>query len=772
MRHLLCVLLLICGLSANAQDYNQLTDDGTFTQAGVNQQNHGRDSLASDKEIPIGLKVWTVDERFGERTAAEPDTLQHMFMNSIFTTGLRGEFNSLGNLGSPRINRIFIDRGMSQQFIFTQPYDFFVQPVSSFLFTNTLSPITNLTYNECGDRTNGEDHLTALFGVNAGKKLGVGFKFDYIYGRGYYNSQSTSHFNYSMYGSYLGDRYQAHILLSTNHQKVAENGGITDDRYITHPEAFDDNYRSTEIPTVFERNWNRNDNQHVFFSQRYSLGFTRKVKMTEEEIKARKFALASQKENDAAKAKEEARKKAEKEGRDFDEDAFDGKQTYGGRPDDAKIAGNEPADTIAKPSERISVDKAAADSILAQKAQTPVDTTWMKDEYVPVTSFIHTLKLDNYTRIYEAYETPENYYLNEYYSSYGKFTGDSIFDKTRHYELKNTFGMALLEGFNKWAKAGVRVFGTSDLRHFTLPNAEGGTSSYNEHNLSVGGQLIKTEGKMFHYNLTAETWLLGEDAGQLKIDATGDLNFRFLKDTVTLAARAYVHRVNPTFYYRHYHSRHFWWDNTSLSKEIRSHLEGLFTLGRTRTTLRVAYDNIQNYTYFAQKYTINEDYTRTGNTVSVKQASGNISLLTAQLSQDFTFGPLNWETQLTYQKSTDDDILAVPMINAYTNLYLHFRVARVLTVDLGADVRYFSKYKAPDYSPALGQFTVQDNGTNNVNVGNYPYVGVYANMHLKHTRFFLMYSHVNASPGNYFLTPHYPANGRILRFGLSWNFFN
>lgn len=772
MRHLLCVLLLMCGLSANAQDYNQLTDDGTFTQAGVNQQNHGRDSLASDKEIPIGLKVWTVDERFGERTAAEPDTLQHMFMNSIFTTGLRGEFNSLGNLGSPRINRIFIDRGMSQQFIFTQPYDFFVQPVSSFLFTNTLSPITNLTYNECGDRTNGEDHLTALFGVNAGKKLGVGFKFDYIYGRGYYNSQSTSHFNYSMYGSYLGDRYQAHILLSTNHQKVAENGGITDDRYITHPEAFDDNYRSTEIPTVFERNWNRNDNQHVFFSQRYSLGFTRKVKMTEEEIKARRFALASQKENDAAKAKEEARKKAEKEGRDFDEDAFDGKQTYVGRPDDAKIAGNEPADTIVKPSERISVDKAAADSILAQKTQTPVDTTWMKDEYVPVTSFIHTLKLDNYTRIYEAYETPENYYLNEYYSSYGKFTGDSIFDKTRHYELKNTFGMALLEGFNKWAKAGVRVFGTSDLRHFTLPNAEGGTSSYNEHNLSVGGQLIKTEGKMFHYNLTAETWLLGEDAGQLKIDATGDVNFRFLKDTVTLAAKAYVHRVNPTFYYRHYHSRHLWWDNTSLSKEIRSHLEGLFTLGRTRTTLRVAYDNIQNYTYFAQKYTINEDYTRTGNTVSVKQASGNISLLTAQLSQDFTFGPLNWETQLTYQKSTDDDILAVPMINAYTNLYLHFRVARVLTVDLGADVRYFSKYKAPDYSPALGQFTVQTNGSNNVEVGNYPYVGVYANMHLKHTRFFLMYSHVNASPGNYFLTPHYPANGRILRFGLSWNFFN
>lgn len=771
MRTLVTTLLLFVAVVVGAQDYNQITDDGTYTPAGANQRNRGRDSLASDKEVPIGIKVWTVDERFGERTMAEPDTLQHMYMNTIFTTGLRGEYNTLGNLGSPRINRIFTDRPMADQFIFTQPYDFFLTPVSKFLFTNTLSPITNITYNECGDRTNGEDHLSALFGVNAGKRFGAGFKIDYIYGRGYYNSQSTSHFDYTMYASYLGDRYQAHLLFSTNRQKVAENGGITDDRYITHPEAFDDNFRSSEIPTVFEQNWNRNSNSHIFLSHRYSLGFNRKVKMTEEEIKARKFALESQKENDAAKAKEEARKRAEKEGREFDEDEFDGKQTYAGRPSDAKIMGNEPTDTIAKPTERITVDKAAADSLVAKTTQQEVDTSWLKDEYVPVTSFIHTLKFDTYCRIYQAHQAPDSYYLNDYYDTDGVLS-DSIYDKTRHYELKNTFGIALLEGFNKWAKAGLKVFATSALRHFKLPNADGTFQSYSEHNVSIGGQLIKTQGTMFHYNVTGETWLLGEDAGQLKLDGTGELQFRFLKDTVKLAAKAYFYRVNPTFYYRHYHSRHLQWDNTSLDKEIRSHIEGLFTLGRTRTSLRVAYDNIQNYTYFAQSYTITEDYGRTDNTVSVQQASGNISLLTAQLAQDFTLGPLNWETQLTYQKSTDDDVLAVPSLNVYTNLYLHFKVAKVLSIDLGADLRWFSKYNAPDYSPALGQFTVQNNGDANVKVGNYPFVGIYANMQLKQARFFLMMSHVNASRGDYFLTPHYPTNGRILRFGVSWNFFN
>ena len=138
-------LIAFC-LPSVAQNYNQQTEDDTFTQNA--NQSQRRDSLGSgDKEIPKGLKVWTVDERFGERTAAVPDTVPYMYMNSIFTSGLRGEYNTLGNLGSPRINRIFIDRDEQEQFMFTQPYDYFITPVNKFQFTNTLSPITNLSYN-------------------------------------------------------------------------------------------------------------------------------------------------------------------------------------------------------------------------------------------------------------------------------------------------------------------------------------------------------------------------------------------------------------------------------------------------------------------------------------------------------------------------------------------------------------------------------------------------------------------------------------------------
>lgn len=757
---------------AQFDSFNQMDEDGNVTRRSTKQN---ADSLGTDKEIPKGIKVWTVDERFGDIRKAELDTVPHMFMNTIFGTGLRGEYNTLGNVGTPRINRVFIDRQDDGQFLFTQPYDYFVKPVSTFHFTNTLSPFTNLTYNTAGNRTNGEDHFTAKFGVNAGKRLGVGFNFDYIYGRGYYQNQSTSHFNYTMYGSYLGDRYQAHLLFSTNHQKVTENGGITDDNFVLHPESFDDDFATNEIPTVLENNWNRNDNQHVFLSHRYNVGFKRKVKMTEEEIEAKKFAMEAKRDSEERKRREEERRKAEDEGRDFNEDNVKEKKTYAGRPSDAKIAGNEPTatDSIGK-SGRINVDsKEMADSLAKVSAKAAADTMWMKDEYVPVTSFIHTMKLDNYKRIYQAYNTPADFYADNYVA--GPYAGDSIYDKTSHLRLQNTFAISMLEGFNKWAKAGVKAFVTSDLRRFVLPSSDSNTAttSYNEHNLSVGGQLSKTEGKTLHYNVTAETWLLGEDLGQLKIDGAVDLNFPLFGDTVTLAAKGFFHRNNPTFYYRHYHSRHFWWDNTSLSKELHSRVEGLFSYRKTNTTLRVAFDEIQNYTYLAMGYNIADDHSRKGNTMEVRQKGGAITLLTLSLAQNFKLGPLNWENVITYQKSTDNDVLPVPDLNIYTNLYLRFKIAQVLKCDFGADGRYFTKYYAPDYSPALGQYAVQT-GDNRVQTGNYPLVNIYANFHLKHTRFFVMMSHVNAGSGNrqYFLTPHYPLNQRVFRFGLSWNFFN
>lgn len=784
-RIIFCAVSTLFAFYSHAQTYNQMDESGNITQRNENDRFSHNDTTKNNKEVPKGLYVWTIDRKFGDIRPAQVDTMPHLYPNTTLVNGIYGEYNTIGNNYTPRINRIVIDRPLPSQFIFTQPYDYVMKEPDNFRFTNTLSPYTNISYDNCGDKTNGEDHIDALFAVNAGKKFGAGFDLNYAYARGYYANQNVSHFGATFFTSYLGDRYQMHAMFSTYHQKEALNGGIVDDNYITHPETFDDNFAENEIPTVLEKNWQRNNNQHFFLTHRYSIGFFKQVKMTDEEIKARKFAEQSKKEKEQRTQEDKDKKDDQQQLTSRRNKRETSKSIPMGRPDNAKIAGDEPVAgrSAADDSTRVKVgSQAQLDSIkMAQARQDSIDAT-MKKVYVPVTSFIHTLDLGNYDRIYQAYQTPEGYYGSTPYYNYNRdnaYSGDSIYDQTKMFSMKNTLAIAMLEGFNKYVKAGLKVFAAHELRKVEMPDCLAGDSAtaiwnkWTEHNVSIGGQLIKSQGRTLHFNLMAETWLVGEDAGQLKIDFSTDLNFRFLGDTVTLAAKAYLYRLNPTFYQRRYHSKYVWWNNEDMSKETRMRVEGLFSYRKTHTSLRVAIEEMQNYTYFGVSYDTSSEG-RTNMTTTVNQASGNINLMTLQLRQDFRLGPLNWENVITYQNSSNQDVLSVPDLNIFSNLYLKFRLVKELSVELGAYGYYFTKYYAPDFSPQLSQFAVQQNAESRVKIGGYPFFDAYANLHLKRTRFFLMFSHVNAGNGSkeYFLAPHYAQNGRIMRFGVSWNFFN
>ena len=759
------LFMFACAAMAQINDY----DDGFTVIDDTFNPNRARDSLKSNhKEVPKGLSIWTIDNMFGDRTAQLPDTAQYLFMNSIFTTGRYGEYNTTGNLGAPRIARIATDRNFKSAFPFTEPYGYFITPPSELRFTNTLSPITNLSFNSCGNKTNGEDHLKALFATNINKEAGIGFKFDYLYGRGYYQNQSTALFDYTMWGSYIGERYQAHLAMSFDHMKTNENGGITNDDYITHPEAYRESYAENEIPVLLTNNWNRTNAFHTTLSHRYNVGFYRKVPMTEQEKEAKRFALKAEKE----KREQEVLMKNKNT-----EKASTTTTKFTGRPDDAKVVGDLNNDSVKQALKRMAEqEKLLKDSLLALRDTAAADTSWFKDEYVPVTSFIHTLQLDNYKRTYIAYDTPSNMYMNRFTVPEHRALGDSLYDETSLFRLRNTLAIGLLEGFNKYVPMGAKVFISHDLRHYSLPAAyTNGMLSYNESDINAGAEIAKTTGTTLHYKLLGEFGLVGKHFGDIQLDGEGSLNLRLSRrDSIRVSLCAFYHLTTPTFYQRHYHSKHFWWDNDDLSKQMQTHLEGEFSLSRTHTTVRVAYDNFQNLTYAGVSYNRDTDYKVTEYVASIRQTSKNISLLTLALHQDFRTGILNWENRITFQKSTDDDILPVPAINVWSNLYLNFRIARVLKVHFGVDMRYFTEYYAPEYVPQISQYAVQENSEVKTKVGNYPIIDAYCNFMLKNCRFFVMMSHINAGTGTpkYFLTPHHPLNQRVLRLGLSWTFYN
>lgn len=624
------------------------------------------------QSLPPKLYMWHVSENLGNITRIAADTVYHLFQNTNLTEGMTGHYNYLGNLGAPRLSRLFFERRDNEPTIFLEPFSsFFVRP-DEFNFTNSNVPYTNLTYYKAGNKVNGEERFKSYFSVNVNKRLAFGFNIDYLYGRGYYNNQSTSFFNAGIFGSYIGDRYEATLLYNNYNMKMNENGGITDDRYITDPQAMasgSQTYESQNIPTVLDKSANNNKDFYIFLTQRYKLGFQREI----------------------AKA-----------------------------------------------------EKAENDTMPPQK------------EFVPVTSFIHTLKVERTRHRFTSEDNLKDFYPNTYI----KPGSLNVNDSTTYLGVKNTFGVALLEGFNKYAKAGLTAFVSHKFSNYYLMDKDSvSVDKYTEHEVFAGAELAKREGKVLHYHAIGEVGLLGQAIGQFRVKGDMDLNFRLWKDTVSFVARASVSNTLPSFYMRHYHSKHFYWDNDNMSKEFRTRIEGELNIDRWKTHLRAGVENIKNYTYFNQS-------------ALPEQAGGNIQVLSATLSQNFRLGIFHLDNEVTWQKSSNNTVLPLPELSLYHNFYLQTKLAKkVLSVQLGADVRYFTKYYAPAYMPAIQQFYIQPT-EGQVEIGGYPIVNVYANLHLKRTRIFVMMYHVNSGNGNSFLAPHYPINPRLFKIGISWNFYD
>lgn len=145
MRHpslLFCLLMLSHPVYAQNIRPNPLLEE--------EQKASGFDNDSTETtNVPEGIYVWKIDPRFGDIHPATYDTIPHRFQNENFTSGPTGRYNYTGNLGAPRISRLFNEQTVNMQynpFIFKQPYDFFLKGAGDLLYTNTKSPLpTSLT---------------------------------------------------------------------------------------------------------------------------------------------------------------------------------------------------------------------------------------------------------------------------------------------------------------------------------------------------------------------------------------------------------------------------------------------------------------------------------------------------------------------------------------------------------------------------------------------------------------------------------------------------
>lgn len=125
--------------------------------------------------------------------------------------------------------------------------------------------------------------------------------------------------------------------------------------------------------------------------------------------------------------------------------------------------------------------------------------------------------------------------------------------------------------------------------------------------------------------------------------------------------------------------------------------------------------------------------------------------------------------QLAYQTVQGTNVLRVPAFMG--NLYVYYTqqlFKGAATLQPGVSILYHTAYYADAYNPSLRSFYLQDQRE----IGNYPYMDVFINLKIQRARFFLTYTHFNASfmAQDYYTTPKYPMQDAAFKFGIAWRF--
>ncbi|MDD4922047.1 MAG: putative porin [Bacteroidales bacterium] len=683
--------LFLFGIGLNAEAQNTLGRPlpSRTNMYDSNQEQSKSDSIPEKKiTVPSRIRAWYVDDFLGETTATPIDTLSLNFQNQAFPERNKTIVSEcLGNFGSPFQSKIYSNQTKKTPFLFMRPYDHWITAPNDQLYLNTTTPYTNIKYlTTFGNDVSQEEDFKFLFSVNANKYFNFGMDYEILYARGFYNRNATRDKLANLFGNYQSPRYEAFWKLSYNYLENFENGGITDDRYITQPLQMSgglQQFESINIPVGLTDAKSQVRDHHLFFNHKYHIGFERTT------IKI-----------DSLKQKTEKSKTASVKN-----------------------------DTIT--------------------------------EFIPVTSIIHTLDIEKSQKSYRSLSANPTYYNN-----IANIDDSYTADTASLLQIRNTFGLAMREGFHKWAKFGLTAFMEHDFRRYTgySPNAAlrdstnlfSRLSSYDKSLLWAGGELSKRQGSVLTYTALARICVLGEDLGDFELSGNLKTNFKIGHHPVSLSAKGSVTNLHPDYFLEHYYSNHLNWDKTFLN-ENKTSISGLLDIPALGFSASASVENLTNHVYF-------------NNQALPDQYTGSIQVLSFNWKQHLGTGILSWDNDAVYQLSSNQNILPLPDFSVYSNLYIKFLISKVMTTHIGVDCSYHSAYYAPAYMPATGQFYTQQN----VKVGNYPLMNIYGNFHLKRMRFFVMYSHLShffASP-QYFSAPHYPINPAVIKFGLSWNFYD
>lgn len=203
--------------------------------------------------------------------------------------------------------------------------------------------------------------------------------------------------------------------------------------------------------------------------------------------------------------------------------------------------------------------------------------------------------------------------------------------------------------------------------------------------------------------------------------------------------------------------------NTDFNKENWTVLNGDLYINRLGLHLLANYYIVSNYTYWSDFSTARQQ-----NTLQNVLHIGGEKII--RVSRRW-----NWYAELHFQQSTGSDI-NLPNVYTRNRLVYEGQFYKNLSLATGIEMRYFTPFKADDWSPFNQQWVVKNETT----ISNRPDIAAFLHFRIRGLRIYIRAENLNTvsfSQGfkftnNNYAAPLYPIPGFIFRFGFYWSFVN
>ncbi|MGP2569646.1 putative porin [Ornithobacterium rhinotracheale] len=372
-------------------------------------------------------------------------------------------------------------------------------------------------------------------------------------------------------------------------------------------------------------------------------------------------------------------------------------------------------------------------------------------QYIFPIKLKHVLKLESQEYAFKE-EQPE-----EYYKDFALVNANEkdFLDKKKFDILKNYLGAQYQWSERLWIDAGA-VFKNQSLK-FDHPNGLT-DEKYTNNQFGIEGLLKFELSERLKLNGNAE-FLQGTSWGTVyNLDA--NLKFEPLKNYAVVAG-ARIGSRNPSFnllanqsFYKKLNFDHF-----GFSNENYQSIYGKLIFAPLDLEVSAQVSNILNFTYLDQD-------------LNVAQSGNALNYFSVNAKKHQKFGKFHIDAQAQYQMLTaNEDKLPLPKILARAAFYYQNDIfQKNAQVMVGTSAYYYSKFKSRAFFPILNEWQLQ----NREDIGNYPYVDIFANLKVRQMRIYLRGENISSFvlPGKYLYTPKQPAKDFKIQIGINWFLFS